>query len=292
MNSVLKAACLAASVAWMLGRPLLASTPIVVGMVLDVQGPVTVSENGSTTKLQLLAKLASQSRIRLAADSKASLTIYATRSVYRLTGPALVETTKDGLSLLQGNPPEVRFVGEKLTVAAHANSFIAGAYRMRNMGLSSKIVLNFPESGSVLLDTRPRFTWQAAEPAAYTLTLEGDAGNLIYSTTVNATAWSLPEGIQLEYGRSYRWEIHYVSPKSGKIRSASDRFTVATRAEVEQVAELKPAEDDPIEDWVFYAASLQQRQMRSEAREIWKRIAAERPDLEAAKEFSRWPRER
>ena len=64
-------------------------------MVLDVQGAVQVTDNGRTSPLQLLARLAPETRIELPPQSRASLTLYGNRSVYRLTGPATVDVTKD-----------------------------------------------------------------------------------------------------------------------------------------------------------------------------------------------------
>ena len=42
---------------------------------------------------------------------------------------------------------------------------------------------------------------------------------------------------------------------------------------------MKPADTAPIEDWVFYAAMLEQRQAKEEAADAWKFIASKRPDL-------------
>jgi hypothetical protein len=149
------------------------------------------------------------------------------------------------------------------------------------------VVLTSPETGTVLLDTRPKFTWEAAEPAAYTVTLQAESGGLSYNTTVNSNSWALPAGIQLEYGKTYDWKVSYVSPANGETHGATGKFSLATREETDQFTALKPGEADPIEDWVFYAVMLQQRQIRAEARNVWKRIAAKRPDLERAAELAK-----
>jgi hypothetical protein len=259
----------------------------VVGMVLDLQGPAQVTQNGTTGRLQLLTNLTPQARLQLPAGSKASLTIYAARSVYRLTGPTVVEVTKDGIQLVQGEAPQVKAMGEKLVAAAQSDNLIPGAYRMRNLRVAPQVVLTSPENGTVLLDTRPKFTWEAAEPAGVTLTLQAESGGLSYNTKIHGNGWTLPEGIQLEYGKTYEWKVAYVSPASGETQSASGKFSLATRSDAVQLRAIKPEETDPIEDWVFYAVMLQQRQIRAEARSAWKRIAAERPDLERAADLAR-----
>jgi hypothetical protein len=265
----------------------LAAESNVAGMVLDLQGPAQVAENGTTGKLQLLANLMPQTRITLPAGSKASVTIYATRSVYRLEGPSVVEATKDGLTVVQGKAPEVKSMGEKLVIAAQTNNLIPGAYRMRSLRIAPRVILTSPESGTVLLDTRPNFTWEAAEPAAYTVSLQAESGGLSYNATVNGNSWALPAGVQLEYGKTYDWKVSYVSPTNGETHATTGKFSLATKEETEQFTALKPSEADPIEDWVFYAVMLQQRQIRAEARNVWKRIALKRPDLERAAELSK-----
>jgi hypothetical protein len=287
MMSHFRKLLLAAGLWALVAFPAFAVESSVVGMVLDLQGPAQITENGITTKLQLLANLLPQTKIQLPAGSKASVTIYSTRSVYRLTGPSVVEATKEGLTVVQGKAPEVKSMGEKLVVAAQTNNLIPGAYRMRSLRIAPRVTLTSPESGTVLLDTRPKFTWEAADVAPYTLTLQAESGGLSYNTTLSATNWSLPDGIQLEYGKTYEWRVAYASPTNGETQGATGKFSLATKAETDQFISLKPAEADPIEDWVFYAVMLQQRLIKAEAREVWKRIAVKRPDLERAAELAK-----
>jgi hypothetical protein len=287
MMSHFRKLLLAAGLWALMAFPAFAVESSVVGMVLDLQGPAQITENGITTKLQLLANLLPQTKIQLPAGSKASVTIYSTRSVYRLTGPSVVEATKEGLTVVQGKAPEVKSMGEKLVVAAQTNNLIPGAYRMRSLRIAPRVTLTSPESGTVLLDTRPKFTWEAADVAPYTLTLQAESGGLSYNTTLSATNWSLPDGIQLEYGKTYEWRVAYASPTNGETQGATGKFSLATKAETDQFISLKPAEADPIEDWVFYAVMLQQRLIKAEAREVWKRIAVKRPDLERAAELAK-----
>jgi hypothetical protein len=287
MLCILKRGFAAAGLSCLFALTAFAADSNVVGMVLDLQGPAQVTQNGMTGRLQLLTNLTPQARLQLPAGSKASLTIYATRSVYRLTGPTLVDVTQAGIQLVQGQPPQVKAMGEKLVAAAQSDNLIPGAYRMRSLRIAPQVVLTSPENGTVLLDTRPKFTWEAAEPAGVTLTLQAESGGLSYNTKVDGNGWTLPEGIQLEYGKTYEWKVAYVSPANGETQSAAGKFSLATRSDALQLRAIKPEETDPIEDWVFYAVMLQQRQIRAEARSAWKRIATERPDLERAADLAR-----
>lgn len=260
-----------------------------VGMVLDVQGAVQVVEKGRSGPLNLLARLAPESRIELPPQSRASLTLYSNRSVYRLAGPATVDVTKDDIKVLQGQPAEVKRMGEKQIAVAPTGALVTGAYRMRNIQLASPMVLTTPENGSVVLHPRPVFAWEGAPASRFSFSLQEQGGPSLYRASVTGNEWVLPEGVSLRHGKGYVWSVTAEGLPSGEASGATGRFSVATQEEVEQIAALMPTEADPIEDWVYYAALLQQRQIRAEARKAWQRIARERPDLQRAAELARQP---
>ncbi len=279
---------LIAVLAWTLAAPARAADPPAVGMVLDVQGAVQVIDKGRASPLQLLARLAADTRLELPAQSRASVTLYSNRSVYRLTGPATVDVSKDDLKVVQGQAAEVKAMGEKQAAVAPMGALVTGAYRMRNLQPVTPMVLTSPESGTVLLDTRPAFTWEAGPDARFTVLVQQQGGGPSYRATVAGNRWVLPEGTRLRYGAGYVWTVTAADP-AGEASTATGRFSLATQAEVDQFTALLPAETDPIEDWVYYAALLQQRQVRTEARKAWQRIARERPDLQRAAELARQP---
>ena len=270
-------------------RPAASADAPAVGMVLDLQGAVQATENGQTGKLLLLARLTPDTRIDVPAGAKASVTLYATRSVYRLTGPAIVDVSRDALIVVKGAAPEVKPMGQKAVAAAPAGPFVTGAYRMRSIRIPPPVLLASPENGSVLLETRPRFSWEATDASSFKITLQTESGQPGYSATVDGNQWVLPEGAQLERGQSYKWTVTSVSQPDGEIRSTTGKFSLATKAEADEFSAMRPGEADPIEDWVYYAVLLQQRQMRSEARSVWQRIARQRPDLDRAAELARSP---
>ena len=244
----------------------------------------------ATASFLLLARLAPESVIELPAQSRASLTLYGSRSVYRLTGPATVEVTKDEIKVVRGQPADVKAMGEKQVAVAPMGALVTGAYRMRNIVAASPMVLTAPENGSVLLEDRPTFAWDAPPGARVNLTVQEQGGSgAVYKATVAGTQWTLPPGVRLRAGTAYVWSVAQEGHDGADTAPASGRFSLATRAEVEQIAALMPAETDPIEDWVYYAALLQQRQIRVEARKAWQRIAQQRPDLQRAAELARQP---
>lgn len=274
---------------WALASPLAATEAAAVGMVLDVQGAVQVVEQGRSNPLQLLARLAPGSRLELPPQSRVSLTLYASRSVYRLTGPATVDVSRDDVKVVRGPPADVRAMGEKQVAVAATGALVTGAYRMRNLQPVSPMVLTTPENGSVLIEDRPTFAWDGPQAGRFKLSLQEQGGGATYGATIAGNQWTLPAGVRLRYGAGYVWTVNAEDPAAAESTTATGRFSLATRTEVEQFAALLPAETDPIEDWVYYAALLQQRQIRTDARKAWQRIARERPDLQRAAELARQP---
>ncbi|MCH8619190.1 hypothetical protein [Undibacterium sp. TS12] len=247
------------------------------GMVLDVQGSGKVEFNGSSSKLQLLAYLQPKMQIILDAGSKASLSLYASRTVVQLTGPATVVVDKDGITTAQGQKITGRPLAEKLVRAAETSNVIAGAVRMRQ--LPPRIVAVTPENNALLLGQRPVFNWISAEGAEFEISLHDLDENLLVSEKTRENTWQLPEKIKLAEGSTYRWQVAYVSAKDGKMHTAKAEFRVADKAEAGSLLELKPDDHAGVEEWVMYAAMLQSRRAFAEARQVWQTIAKQRPDL-------------
>ncbi|MFZ6873501.1 hypothetical protein ACO0LF_15705 [Undibacterium sp. Di27W] len=254
------------------------------GMVLDVQGNGKMEVNGTSSKLQLLAYLQPKMQITLEAGAKASLSLYATRAVYQLTGPATVIVEKDGVVNLQGQKAVIKPMAEKLVRAAETSNVIAGAVRMRQ--LPPRILVVTPENNSLLLGSRPAFNWISAETAEFDISIHDMDEKLIFSEKIKENTWQLPEKVKLEEGATYRWQVSYVSAKDGKTNIAKAEFKLASKTEAASLNELKPQESAAVEEWVMYAAMLQSKRAFTEARQVWQLIARQRPDLQKMSEVA------
>ncbi|MFZ6743269.1 hypothetical protein ACO0LC_08600 [Undibacterium sp. JH2W] len=254
------------------------------GMVLDVQGNGKMEVNGTSSKLQLLAYLQPKMQITLEAGARASLSLYATRAVYQLTGPATVVVEKDGVINLQGQKAVIKPMAEKLVRAAETSNVIAGAVRMRQ--LPPRILVVTPENNSLLLGTRPAFNWISAEAAEFDISIHDMDEKLILSEKIKENTWQLPEKVKLEEGATFRWQVSYVSAKDGKSNMAKAEFKLASKAEAASLNELKPQESAAMEEWVMYAAMLQSKRAFTEARQVWQLIARQRPDLQKMSEVA------
>ena len=249
-----------------------------VGMVLDVQGTGTIKEAAGVSKLQLLSYLKPEMQVTVDAGGKASLSIYSTRTVYQVTGPAVVEIAKDKINSLQGKPPVAKSMTEKLVVAAENTTVTPGAYRMRSLWKPEFS----PANNSMVFIKQPNFSWNGTADA-YDFQLEDDSGKPVMTTKVSSNNIKLPASVRLIEGTTYRWTVAFMN-EQGKKQSASAEFTVATKAETDALVDSKPAAGASIEEWILYAAMLEKAGLDAEAKSAWAILYRQRPDLEKARD--------
>lgn len=281
MNRLIFSLCLLSAAGSLIAGPSIAQQSVAskdasVGIILDLQGQVSL--NGGGRKLQLLSYLKAGEQVQLETGAKLSISLYANRSVYRFTGPAVLVAEKDQIKALKGTAPEIKQVKEKLVAGADNGQLLTGAIRMRQ--LPPKIAVLMPENASILLCAPKELTWASAEKASYEVRIVDEDENLIAETRTEAATWALPSNLKWQVGRSYKWTVSFVSDRDGGRYLSSGEFKIADESTQLELQKMKPSEDAMIEDWVLYAAQLQAKSLFQEAREAWKKIAQVRPDLE------------
>lgn len=258
-----------------------AGTPRV-GMAVDVQGGVSAGKAGKMQRLELLAYLEPGTRVELAAGARASLSMYASRTVVLLAGPGVYEVGDKAIRALSGAPPVSKPLGQKLVLAAQPADRIHGAVRMRD---AARIDLVAPVDGEALVAPPARLEWESADPGPFTLTVSDEStGEALVETKVDAPAWAAAEGAVLRPGGQYRWQVT-PAPPSTSVRTG--RFRVLTSEEAASVAAARPSPDAPIAEWVVYASTLRDAGVVTEARAAWRHIAEKRPDLARARQLAR-----
>ncbi|MES3022413.1 MAG: hypothetical protein V4857_12610 [Pseudomonadota bacterium] len=255
-----------------------------VGMVLDLRGSGEVAGRAAPTKLRLLGYIKPGDQITLDADSKASVSHYGSKLIYQLVGPLVADVDIAKVKVRKGGREAVvRSVAEKLVAAALDPQMSAAAVRMRQF---DSIEMQAPAKRGVLLSTRPEFRWEANGNNSYQVTVEELSERELARGTSTDKRWQLPAGAALEHGKSYLWTVAYTDA-AGAPYSASAEFSVASAADSVAMLALKPAAGAGIEDWVMYAIILDERRMHDDANAVWKIIAAQRPDLAAARAAAR-----
>lgn len=248
-----------------------------VGMILDVQGAVKLTDKEKTRKVDVLTYLKPNMQLTLDAGSKASITIYAGRLLYIAEGPAVIQVEAGQLKTLQGKPPVAKTVAEKLITASANSNFVLGGYQMRRF--VPRVVINSPQNGELLLTERPSFEWTAAEATTYDLAIQDANGKAVFGTKLADKTWALPASVRLLPNTPYQISISYTAAKDRQVHTASSDFTIAGKSEADQLKSLKPAEGASIEEWLLYATTVQGRQAYQEADAAWHLIFSRRPDL-------------
>lgn len=74
--------------------------------------------------------------------------------------------------------------------------------------------------------------------------------------------------------------------RSMKPAGGNEAAPELTRAEQDRLAKLKPGAGAGFSDWLLYAVALEELKQTPEARPIWKKLAAERPDEPKLRQFA------
>jgi hypothetical protein len=251
------------------------------GMVLDVQGMVTGAAAGKAARVEMLSYLRPDMDLDLAAGSSLTVTWYATSKELKFSGPAKLKVTKDRVQVVQGGGANERSLGEEKVAATKSNRLAQATIMMRSVGPARGEPVT-PAKGGRVMQGGSRFSWRGNDDMNYRFTLADAKGAALVETTVKGTAIEVPAG-KLAWGERYTWRVRFAP--DGSTVAESD-FSVIGKAEAERIEKLKPAAGAPFSDWVLYASALEDAQLRAEARPVWKKLAAERPDEPRLKQFA------
>jgi hypothetical protein len=253
------------------------------GMVLDVQGSVTASEGGKAGKVEMLSYLRPNMDLDLAAGAALTVTWYANSKELKFAGPAKLKVLKDRVQVVQGAGANERSLGEERVAATKSTRLAQATIMMRSVG-AAKSEATSPARGARIAEATPRITWRGADDMSYRFVLtEALGGAPVVDMVVKGNAASVPAN-KLEFGKAYKWKAQY-QPAGGATAAEGD-FSLISRAEADRIQKLRPAAGASFSDWVLYATALEDASLRSEARPVWKKLAAERPDEPRLKQFA------
>jgi hypothetical protein len=256
------------------------AAPASVGIVLDLQGPGELASKGERANLHLLDYLPAGAQLVLPAGSRASVSHYGAKMIYRLTGPVQADMEADGLRLVSGTPLQANSLAEKTVTAVLHPNLGPAALKMRAL---PQVDLRSPPNGAGVLARRPVFRWEDRDAGPCQVDLMELPDRAIAQGRATGLSWELPPKLELAYGKSYRWTVSCTSASDGKIRAASATFSLPSKADADMIASLAPGKEANVDEWVLYATILKQWNLPDAANEAWVRIAARRPDLANAR---------
>jgi hypothetical protein len=258
-----------------------------VGMVVDLRGPVSATDQGKSARLEVMSYLRPQMEIELGAGAMMAVTWYANSSENRFSGPARLKVLPDKIQVLQGASGEERSLGEARVSAAKrvASTRLAqAAIMMRGMNPGTDAAALVPARGSRTMILNPVFRWPVqAAGAPLRFELRRASGELLYQAAASGDTLQLPAGNALDWGQRYRWNVRAERASSGPVEG---EFEVITREQLLDLAARRPPNDGPFSDWVLFAAALDDLALYADAKEVWQWLAAQRPDDENLKRLA------
>lgn len=253
--------------------PATATAADAVAMVTDRQGRVQVVEDGRTRSLALLDYLRPNAELRLSRDATVTVVYFTSGSQYVLSG--------EGTARIQPDQPAVSGGVKVSSSAMRQGALVANARKETAQGaLVMKTVpppiqpLN--PADTRVLDAHPVFTWKSAKAKPpYSFTLKDVTQKVIAEGEVKKMRFELPARLQLAEGARYTWRVEARTPK-GDLVTGEASFDVATAAEREQINRARPAAGASFSERVTFATILDGMGFRDEARQEWRKLAAER----------------
>jgi hypothetical protein len=259
--------------------------PSAVAMITDLVGEASLVTEKRTASI--LDEITADQRIKLDAGARMVLVFLKSGEEFDFRGPSLVHIRAAQAVALSGDQPErrsTRFGGGKAIRISPIN-INQGAVLMRSLQDAAKLRL-LSLADTVTLDSWPEFRWKGVHAGTLVrLELFDDKGKRILEREVGGESFVLPGNVRLKSGVRYRWLVTGKAA-NGQAISNSAHFTLASlelRADAEN---LRPGASATLSEQVIYAAWLEQKELRDEARKYWRIAATERPNDSRLRELA------
>lgn len=254
------------------------------GSIIDVVGEVSRTHEAEKITAGLFDNLFVGDLLRLSNGASIVITHHATKSEYSLAAPAELEIVAGGIKMRSGTAPKAKSLTELAVASLGAGSPRAtvGAIQMRSFVPPPTT----PNNGETVLTRSPELAWPAsAGVGTYLLVLRDENGKVLLETRTEQSRWPLANENLLDWGGSYGWSV---SAADGDVPlNIVRQFKVIERAQLDELERLKPAEGDEFARWATYGRVLETLGAHSEAKAVWLRLAAQRPDLPILKNLAK-----
>ncbi|MCA1974173.1 MAG: hypothetical protein LDL44_15155 [Caenispirillum sp.] len=256
-----------------------------VAMITDLVGEASLVDEKRTASI--LDEILAGQRIRLDAGGRMVLVFLKSGEELDFRGPSLVQVREGRADVLSGEQPERRSTryGSGKGIRISPVNINQGAVLMRSLQGQARLRL-LSLVDTVTLDAWPEFRWNGADAGSLLrLEIYDDKGKRIFEREVGGDSFVLPGTVRLKSGVRYRWLLTGKAA-NGQSISNSAHFTLASlelRAEAEN---LRPGANATLSERVIYAAWLEQKELRDEARKYWRSAASERPNDSRLRELA------
>jgi len=257
-----------------------------VAMVTDLEGAASlVAEKRG---LAILDDVVPEQRIQMEKGARMVLVFLKSGEEYVFKGPAMVLVKSAQAEAISGAKPEKRntlFGGSGREIRISPINVNQGAVLMRGIPGEPRLTL-LSLSETVTLDPWPEFRWRGMQAGTLArLQLFDDKGRQIVEREIGGDALTLPGEIRLKSGVRYRWTVSGKGP-GGQAVSGTSHFSLASLDVRGEAERLRPPAGATLSEQVIYAAWLEQKDLRDEARKYWRTAATERPNDSRLRELA------
>ncbi len=257
----------------------------VVAMITDLVGEASLVTEKRTALI--LDEITADQRIKLDAGARMVLVFLKSGEEFDFRGPSLVHIRAAQAVALSGEQPErrsTRYGGGKGIRISPIN-INQGAVLMRSLQGQAKLLL-LTLADTVTLDEWPEFRWKGVQAGALArFELFDDKGKRMLEREVGGESFVLPGNVRLKSGVRYRWLVTGKAA-SGQSISNSAQFSLASLELRVDAENLRPGVGATLSEQVIYAAWLEQKELRDEARKYWRSAATERPNDSRLRELA------
>ena len=209
-----------------------------VGLVSMVKGPVQIQRAGQKTAVA--AKMADLvgpgDRLITGAGGEAVFIYCPDARSARLTAAGEVTFTASALQVTKGKlADDHKIAGCRLPTTLALSSASQQAVGLVKTRGSLEMHLRTPVEGVYISEPRPKFAWEpVADAVRYDVRLQNREEQVLYKTTVTATAFQYPaDGPVLEPGQKYWWRVSAVG-KDGQMDVAGTFFQTLPAAQAKE----------------------------------------------------------
>lgn len=245
-----------------------------VAFITNLKGEVAVDGN---PRPMLLAELAKGQKIALGPGAAASVMYISSGKEYLLKGPADYVVKDTEISGSTPMPPAVRGTDWRTSnkVLVQVAQTSAASVRMRSLAKprAGQPVLLYPTDGPIAT-LQPTFRWRPADPkqAGELAVHEVGQEKAVHVGKAMGASYRIPA--KLKPDTEYAWTYAVAGSEIG-----SGRFRTLSSEALQQVERRRPGARAEFSDRVLFALMLQEMGAVQEAREVFARLAEERPDL-------------
>ena len=258
--------------------------PVPIALVSELEGAVRSVHGKEAGALKLLADVAADTHLELAAGARVVLLVLTSGEEATVKGPATAQVDTAGIRSTPAAALTRRTSGVG-NVKLRRKDLAQAAIVMRKTDETVRLPL-LSLAGTFTLDDRPVFRWAPVEGSGpYRFVLRDGSDRVLHEAVTQVTTLALPATVTLAPEHTYTWEIATRRANGIEYSNFGD-FEIAGQALRAEALRLRPPAGAAFSERVAYAVWLDTVGLADAAREAWLALSRERPGEESLRRMA------